>query len=175
MTQELQADYLSGKNVYFLLRNSAGQVWNGSAFATYQTVNYSSYPITATEQGTASGYYVGTFPAVSLGVYNLLAKERAGVSPAETDVTVGTGVIQWTGSAIMDLNALIDSLLKRDVDNVESSAAVHSLATVILKLVSKFDAFTGTTFRTDGTTIHMTQNPQTDGTMIPIRSLGVGV
>lgn len=65
-----------------------------------------------------------------------------------------------------------DALLKRDVDNVEASAPVHSLASVVLKLVSRFVASTGRTYRTDGVTIHMTQVPSVDPTADPITELG---
>lgn len=98
MSQELQADYIAGKVVYFLLRNSVGSIWNGAAFEAYVTANYATYDIAATEQGTASGYYVATMPATALGVYYIVAKEQIGGGPAETDITVGTGTIQWTGS-----------------------------------------------------------------------------
>lgn len=100
MAAEIQADYLSGKVVYFLLRNATGSVWNGSAFVAYATVDYTNYDIAATEQGTASGYYTADMPSVVAGVYYVVAKERIGGSPAESDITVGTGTIQWSGSAV---------------------------------------------------------------------------
>lgn len=65
-----------------------------------------------------------------------------------------------------------DALLTRDVDNVEGSAPVHSLTSAILKLVSRFVAATGRTYRTDGTTIHMTQTPTTDPGADPVTELG---
>jgi hypothetical protein len=177
VANELQTDYLSGKNVYFLLRNSVGQIWNGAAFEAYATANYANYDIAATEQGTASGYYTASMPSVSLGIYYVVAKERAGGAPAETDITVGTGTINWDGSAVVTANALADAILKRDVDNVEASAAIHSLCSAILKMVSKFDvsvAGNAVTYRTDGTTAHMTQSKTTNSSLTPIQSLGVG-
>ncbi len=96
---ELQADYVPGKNVYFLLRNSVGQVWNGSSFVTYVTANYATYFLTATEQGTASGYYTADMPGANAGLFYMVAKERLGGSPAESDFTVGTGTILWNGSS----------------------------------------------------------------------------
>lgn len=100
MASELQTDYLTGKTVYFLLRNSTGSIWNGAAFEAYATLNYATYDILATEQGTASGYYTANMPAVAAGVYYVVAKEQAGGAPAETDITVGTGRIEWDGAAV---------------------------------------------------------------------------
>lgn len=105
MAGEIQAAHLSGKNVYALVRNAAGSVWNGSAFVTYATANLSSYAITLTEQGTASGYYAGTFPVVSAGVYAVVAYERAGGSPAEGDTLVASGNLEWDGSAVVPLSS----------------------------------------------------------------------
>lgn len=65
-----------------------------------------------------------------------------------------------------------DALLKRDLDNVEATAPVHSLASMALKLVSRFVAGTGRTYRTDGTTVHMTQTPTTDPAADPVTELG---
>ena len=67
---------------------------------------------------------------------------------------------------------IADALLKRDVDQVEASAAIHSLASVILKLVSRFKATDGKTYRTDGVTVHMTQTPVNDA-IDPVSELGV--
>ena len=174
MASELQTDYTTGKTIYFLLRNSVGAIWNGVSFVAYATVNLADYDILATEQGTASGYYAANMPVAAAGVYYAVAKERAGGAPAEADLTVGTGVIQWDGTAVQSLFGIPDVLLKRDIDQVEASAAIHSLASAVLKLVSKFDAKLGLTYRTDGTTTHMTQAVTTDSTMTAIRSLGSG-
>lgn len=102
----MQTDYLAGKTVYFLLRNATGSIWNGAAFEAYVTANYTTYDIAGVEQGTASGYYVGTMPAASAGVYYSVAKEQIGGAPAETDITVGTGSIQWDGTSVLSLSGV---------------------------------------------------------------------
>lgn len=84
-----------------------GQIWNGSAFESYTTGNYANYPISATEQGTASAYYAGDMPALSAGVYYITAKERVGGSPAESDISIGWGPIQWNGTVVSSLNSVI--------------------------------------------------------------------
>lgn len=72
-------------------------------------------------------------------------------------------------------DAVADSLLKRDVDVVEATAPVHSFASMILKLVSRFKAGTGETFRTDGSTVHMTQTPTASPSADPVTELAVAV
>lgn len=188
MANELAADYLSGKTVYYLIRTATATIWNGVAFEAYQTANYANYDISSTEQGTASGYYVGNFPSIDAGIYYVTAKEQIGGSPAETDITVGTGAIQWNGTTVLPLSYLIsttnytniaDTILKRDIDNVEATAAVHSLCSALLKLVSKFNvkdstnSNLATTYRTDGITVHMSQTPTTDATLVATRQLDV--
>ena len=78
-----------------------------------------------------------------------------------------------TALAASERNEIADALLKRDVDQVEATAPVHSLTGAILKLVSKFTASTGVTKRTDGTTTFMTQTPTTDAGADPVTELGV--
>lgn len=95
----------TGRTCYFTIRDRTGQIWNGSAFEAYLTANYLNYDIALTEQGTASNFYVGTFPStISPGVYSIEAKQQAGGSVAETDVTWGTETYQWNGSATAPLS-----------------------------------------------------------------------
>lgn len=105
MADEIQFDagpQLSGATVYALLRNSTGLVYDfvGLSFVAYATADYARYDLALTEQGTASGYYVGDMPAVTAGVYSVTVKEQAGGSPAETDVRIGDGEIEWDGTAV---------------------------------------------------------------------------
>lgn len=72
-----------------------------SAFATYLTGSYSGYVNSASEQGTASNYFTGNFPAVgaaSGGVFNVVAKRQIGANPAESDPNVATNEFHWNGS-----------------------------------------------------------------------------
>lgn len=71
-------------------------------------------------------------------------------------------------------NDVATELLTLDIDTVEGAAAVHSLCSAILKLVSRFKAATGETYRTDGSTVHMTQTPTTDPAADPVTELGAG-
>ena len=74
-------------------------------------------------------------------------------------------------------NAAADALLKRDVDQVEATAPVHSLTTVALAVTSKTKDDGGgnlEVYRTDGITVHMTKTVATDATLEPIQETGVG-
>jgi len=69
-----------------------------------------------------------------------------------------------------------DKLLERDIDQVEATAATHSLCTAILKAVSRVRDNAGTleTYRTNGTTIQLSQAVTTDSGLDPVDELGVG-
>jgi hypothetical protein len=85
----------------------------------------------------------------------------------------GTSGVQVAAS---ERTEIADALLQRDLDQVEVAAPVHSLATAGLKLVSRNKA-TGTTleiYRTDGTTVKMTQTLTTDAAVEPIKEISVG-
>lgn len=174
MASEIQLPWATGKTVYFLIRNSIGQVYNGSTFATYATANYSSYPVTATEQGTASGYYAADMPTISAGIYSIEAKERAGGSPAETDQNIGGGDLLWDGSAAANLTAIADAILKRNFASVTGESA-RSVLNALRKLINKWDTTTTagklTVFKEDDSTTAYTQDISTDATADPIVSL----
>lgn len=96
---ELLAAYATGQTVYAHILNSSGERWNGSDFETYASANYDTYDVSLTEQG-GSGVYVSGFPAgiTTAGSYAYFIYLQAGGSPAEGDVIIGTGTIDWTGS-----------------------------------------------------------------------------
>lgn len=115
MANEIQVAYnTTNAGLYALVRNTAGQVWQttSSTFVSYVTANLANYKIGLNEQGTASRYYAGNFPAAALGVYNVSVYAQAGGSPAETDLLVAEGSIDWDGAAIAPVanvpNALLD-------------------------------------------------------------------
>ena len=74
-------------------------------------------------------------------------------------------------------NAIADALLKRDIDQVEATAPIHSLTTALLKATSRIRDNVGTleTYRTNGTTIQMSQTITTDAGNAPVDEMTVGV
>lgn len=93
------------KNIYFILFNPAGKVWNGSSFETYVTANRGDYDIAGTEEGTQSGIYTAAFPSTitASGTYEVFGYMQTGGSVAEppTDILIGTVEVDWTGSAVV--------------------------------------------------------------------------
>ena len=75
-----------------------------------------------------------------------------------------------------NINQFGDALLKRDLDQVESAAALHSLLTAALKAVSRIKNNAGVleTYETDGSTIKMSQTITTDPSNDPIDEVAVG-
>lgn len=108
MAGEIQASLRAGLQYYAQVRSRTSTIWAASgtgAFESYQSANIAMYAITCTEQGTASAYYVGTFPsAIPAGIYSLLIKQQIGGSPSESDPTVATGDVNWNGTAIAPLS-----------------------------------------------------------------------
>jgi hypothetical protein len=109
MANEIQFNYSSAKTCYFLIRNSIGQVYNTSslAFESYTTANFNAgrYNNSVSEQGSASGYYTGTFPAnIGPGTYAITAKQQLGGSIAETDPSIAAGNVEWNGAALAPLS-----------------------------------------------------------------------
>lgn len=132
MASELQlAHTTTAQTLYAIIRNAVGQVWQttNSTFTAYVTANLSNYTIALTEQGTASRYYAGTFPAAAAGVYNVTVFVRAGGSAAEGDAVAGAGAIEWDGAAVIPLSTItgyIDTevaAIKAKTDNLPTDPA----------------------------------------------------
>lgn len=118
MASELAGSYVAGANAFAILRNQAGQVWNGSAFASWSDGSFASYPIAATEQGTSGDYYADMPAAiVTAGYYNYAMYARQGGSPVLSDLAYRftKGEIKWNGTALAtpqtDLNAISPTAL----------------------------------------------------------------
>lgn len=100
MAGEIQFVATTGLTMYAQVRSATGTIWNGASFEAYQTANIATYNIAAAEQGSASGYYTAAMPAAAPGVYNVIGKQRVGGSVSESDPTVSTGQLEWTGTAV---------------------------------------------------------------------------
>ena len=97
---------MTGRTVYFLIRNRNGQIWNTSttAFEALNSASYANYAITGSEQDV-TGYYTGTFPSsIVAGTYSAVAKVQIGASVAESDSTAGAGQVEWNGAALAPLS-----------------------------------------------------------------------
>lgn len=114
MANEIKLASSHARVIYFVVLSRTGTIYNTSSqlFEVYNSSNYSSdYTISMTEQGTASGIYLGSFPsAIVPGVYDIIARQQIGGSPAETDPTMGVeDSYQWNGSFTLPLSDLSTS------------------------------------------------------------------
>lgn len=104
MSNEIRAVASSG-TLYARIMNPSGLIWNTSSeeFEAYSAPNYSSYDIALTEQGN-SNVYVVDFPTAIIvaGVYEYFVHRQAGGSPAEGDMIINTGKINWTGTSAQE-------------------------------------------------------------------------
>lgn len=144
MANEIQTVGPTGKTLYATIRNSVGQIWNtnSSVFQTYATASYAQYPITLTEQGTASGVYLGTVPAAitSPGVLSIVVYQQVGGSPAETDPSLAMGNIEWSGSIVNYLGQMPTSGQLAALN--QSMVRGHMIQNFPFKLVSAADHVT---------------------------------
>ncbi len=110
MAAEIPCSAPTGLTLYAQVRNSVGKIWNtnSGSFVDYDTANIADYAVAMTEQGTASGYYTGDFPAAGAGVYPILVLRQVGGSPAESDPVSNEGSIDWDGLAVRGAGGLVE-------------------------------------------------------------------
>jgi len=124
--------------------------------------------------GSVGSVAAGGIAATSFaaGAINAAAIANAAIDAA----TFAAGAIDAAALAADAGNEIADAILKRDIDQVEATAPKHSLTTAILKAVSRIvdDAGTLKTYRTDGSTLHMSQTITVNATADPIDELTVG-
>ena len=135
MAKEIPWVATTGLTLYAQVFNTTGQFWNTNtaAFETYQTANIANYAITLTEQGSASGVYFGNFPsAITSGSYTCIVRSRAGGSPAESDTALGTVDIQWNGTTVVPLTAVLLSASGLDAVTVETGLNCRQAISVIV-------------------------------------------
>lgn len=117
MGTTIQAHHVTGKTLYFQVRDFSGQVFStvSSLFEAYSTANRANYDVAMTEEGTASGHYVGTFPAaIAVGDYAVEVFDQVGGAPAEGDTLVAVGSpIPWDGSALIETAILNGQVVLR--------------------------------------------------------------
>lgn len=125
--------------------------------------------VTEVDAGTRPGIYDITYTPLTEAEYYANVR-HATHNPRGWDES-------WevTDDGVPSVLDIVDTLLKRGASNVEAAADLHSLASVILKLTSKFDSVLGITYRSDGVTPHMTQAITHDPLAEPITMIGDAV
>lgn len=102
MSGEFVQETSTGQDVYVLPFSPTGKFWTGSAFESYATASRSTYAVDLTEQGTASGIYIGDFPTTitAAGSYGYIGyRQLSSGTYSESDPRIGGGTVDWTGSA----------------------------------------------------------------------------
>ena len=126
---------ITGLTLYGVIRSFSNTVWNGSSLEAYNASNWGNYDVALTEQGS-SQVYVGTFSgSISAGAYHVTIHRQAGGSPAETDPVIGSGGVDWAGSAVISpFDASSDTV---DVGKVSGdSTAADNLEAMLEGLVT---------------------------------------
>jgi hypothetical protein len=124
MANELLIHYPTGATLYAMLFDSTGQVWNGSAFAAPGSASWTDYDIAMSEVATSTGLYRASMPAAAAGAYSFVVRKQAGANPAVGDITVGSGEIEWSGTAEVALSTLATAAALAVVDaNVDAALA----------------------------------------------------
>lgn len=122
-------------------------------------------------QASVQGNVTGSVGSVATGGIT----SGSFASGAITAAAIASDAIAAAKIATDAINKIADGVLSRDVDQAEGTAAIHSLLSAVLKAVSKVIDDSGTlkTYRTDGTTLHMSQALTTDANNEPIDSVAV--
>lgn len=96
----------TGLNLYVHIRNSSGNIWNGSSFVSWNSSNWATYAVAMTEQAS-SGYYNVAFPSsITAGKYSYFVYQRLGGTAAIGDTAMGASQIYWDGTNEIDFNSL---------------------------------------------------------------------
>jgi hypothetical protein len=169
-------DFYNGMMLYFRSGNLQGL---GRLITDYDqasnTITVSpAFPTTITAGMT---YEILPWSSVDIEWFRQ-AQPNALVSGAvDADVSnIQTDAINAAALAADAVNEIADGILSRDIDNVEGTMALHSLGTAVLKAISRIRDNAGTLeiYRTNGTTLHMSQTITEDVTLGPIDELTVG-
>jgi hypothetical protein len=134
--------------LYARIISPAGLWWNGATFEAYNAANLAAYANAMTQDG-ASGLYFATMPALitTAGAYDYFVYQQAGASPAESDLLVTTGKVDWTGSAVALSNVtgmtapdFLAYLLRRGFKRTDKSAEIYENTTdAIQEMCRRFE------------------------------------
>jgi len=123
----------TGKTLYVVLHNAAGQYWDTTGTPAYETfvpADWANYDIAATETPADSYQYIAAVPAVTTdALVYVTYYERAGAAVAIEDLPIAHAVYWWDGTAITDQGADVVAV-DGDADaagNLESACDNYSV------------------------------------------------
>ena len=155
MANELTLHADTGQTIYARVYNTSGQLWNGSAFETWNGANVDDYDIALTDR--SSGIYQADFPAAASGIYYVAYFSQSGASPATDDYLVSANDRQfvWDGSAEVSLASMLLKLPSKayltGTDNADgsvelddatgalSATAVSLITSAVLSVLNIYD------------------------------------
>ena len=107
--------------IYIIIRNTAGKVWNGTAFETWDDANIATYDVACTYKG--GNLYSATFPAgISSGYYTIQIVIQSGVSPSTNDLPLDGALGYWDSVTGNLLEVRVDTLIDADNETFKTSA-----------------------------------------------------
>lgn len=133
----IQTAGTSGVSWYVFIRKAVdGTIWNGSAFVSFNVLNWATYAIGMTEQ-TSSGYYSVTFPGtIPAGMYFVATHEQQGGGAAAGDPVVAQEMIDWDGTNVIRFYNALKSMTLTEL----SAGAPSSTPTIEQALMLIFMA-----------------------------------
>lgn len=102
MADQIHIRHTSAADVYAVIFNAAGQVWNGSAFVAFATSGWTGYDVALAETAAGSWHFAAAFPAgvTTAGVYRVEIYEQLGSSPAIQDELLAAIEVEWDGAIL---------------------------------------------------------------------------
>ena len=123
----LQTIFTTGANIYAIIHNPNGQVWNpttgpGGAWENYNSAHWAQYAVALTEQAS-SGYYRATYPA-AIGTVLTSEAYYNNVAPTLGDVPLGP-LTQSQGQNVAAIagDASVPDTLQQNLSVVAKGAA----------------------------------------------------
>jgi len=172
LTDVKGAGWVSADNLAEIAEDVTGL--NGAAMRGTDGANTSTPPTAADIYSEfTSGSNEDAFKADVSGLATASALSTVD-GKIDTLDTVADSILADTGTdgvvlSTATLESIADTILKRDVDNVEATANEHTLATIILCLLeSSRSSTTWTIKRSDGVTTHATKTLTLDSTADPV-------
>ncbi len=100
MADEIRARYLPNRNLWASVYAADGTVWTGSAFADPRTVRLTDSALVLAPTELDPKTYAADFPSgiTTPSTYTVVLHEQMGPTPADTDVEIAAGELEWDGS-----------------------------------------------------------------------------
>jgi len=113
--------------LYATVRNAGGQYYNGAAFENFTLANWANYAIAMAETPAGGYLYLGNFPALAAGNYQVDVYQRAGAAAAVGDTILAGGSYNWSGTAEICLDASVSSRLASASYTVPDNADIAAI------------------------------------------------